>query len=73
MPIIAIKTFFEPISKIPAMSMVELPDGQRVQYHGMEGDHARIKNADGGISSATPDLQAKYICSLIDYDSLAYV
>lgn len=77
--IFCITPHLEPLHQIPCESYVELEDGSRVLFLGIEHDspgalpNARIKNQTGITQDCSVESKARYICSIVEYEAFAHV
>jgi hypothetical protein len=75
--ILQIAEKYEPLYSIPVGSVVELENGERVHYLSCEEEEETggwfcvLKN-DGRIFELPPGTPGKYICSIIDWEGLAF-
>lgn len=80
---IGIKDSFQPLYEIPEQSVVQLEDGKLVHFIGLkentddypsgEGNwRAELRSFEYGHYDVQPGTGAKYVCSVIDWEGLAY-
>lgn len=79
MPIVKINPHYEDLQDIPCQSYIELEDGRRVllldfvEVDNIWSPDARIKDENGVTRNIPIAQQARYICSIVDYEALSVV